>query len=49
MKSNQSEFKEGSFLVSKCFQKWDTIFRQRYVFALMSDTIVPNTRLRDNE
>ncbi|MDB9755660.1 hypothetical protein OAB20_05185 [Winogradskyella sp.] len=28
-----SEFKEGGFFNKKTFQKWDTMFRQRYVFA----------------
>ena len=32
LKSN-SEFKEGGFFSKQTFQKWDTIFRQRYVFA----------------
>ncbi|MFT7050383.1 MAG: hypothetical protein ACJAZK_000979 [Psychroserpens sp.] len=30
---SQSEFKEGSFFNKQTFQKWDAIFRQRYVFA----------------
>ncbi|WP_431157957.1 hypothetical protein [Winogradskyella poriferorum] len=30
---SKSEFKEGSFFNKQTFQKWDTIFRQRYVFA----------------
>lgn len=30
---SQSEFKEGSFFSKQTFQKWDAIFRQRYVFA----------------
>ncbi|MFT5847961.1 MAG: hypothetical protein ACJARX_001700 [Psychroserpens sp.] len=30
---SQSEFKEGSFFNKQTFQKWDTVFRQRYVFA----------------
>ncbi|MBQ0786713.1 MAG: hypothetical protein KBT69_04390 [Oceanihabitans sp.] len=30
---SESEFKEGSFFSKQTFQKWDTIFRQRYVFA----------------
>ncbi|MDO6596892.1 hypothetical protein Q4512_08185 [Oceanihabitans sp. 2_MG-2023] len=30
---SQSEFKEGSFFSKQTFQKWDTVFRQRYVFA----------------
>lgn len=28
-----SEFKEGSFFSKQTFQRWDAIFRQRYVFA----------------
>ena len=28
-----SEFKEGGFFNKKTFQKWDAMFRQRYVFA----------------
>ena len=28
-----SEFKEGSFFSKQTFQKWDAVFRQRYVFA----------------
>lgn len=28
-----SEFKEGGFFSKQTFQKWDTVFRQRYVFA----------------
>lgn len=28
-----SEFKEGSFFNKQIFQRWDAIFRQRYVFA----------------
>lgn len=28
-----SEFKEGSFFNKRTFQKWDSVFRQRYVFA----------------
>ncbi|WP_299129469.1 hypothetical protein [uncultured Winogradskyella sp.] len=28
-----SEFKEGNFFNKKTFQKWDAMFRQRYVFA----------------
>ncbi len=28
-----SEFKEGSFFSKQTFQKWDAMFRQRYVFA----------------
>ncbi|WP_400078228.1 hypothetical protein [Winogradskyella sp. R77965] len=31
--SSKSEFKEGSFFNKQVFQKWDSIFRQRYVFA----------------
>nr|WP_321225795.1 hypothetical protein [uncultured Psychroserpens sp.] len=31
--SSASEFKEGSFFSKQTFQKWDSIFRQRYVFA----------------
>jgi len=31
--SSKSEFKEGSFFSKQTFQKWDAIFRQRYVFA----------------
>lgn len=31
--SSASEFKEGSFFNKQTFQKWDSIFRQRYVFA----------------
>ncbi|WP_299122732.1 hypothetical protein [uncultured Winogradskyella sp.] len=31
--SSKSEFKEGSFFNKQVFQKWDNIFRQRYVFA----------------
>lgn len=30
---SQSEFKEGSFFNKQTFQKWDAVFRQRYVFA----------------
>ena len=30
---SQSEFKEGGFFSKQTFQKWDTVFRQRYVFA----------------
>nr|WP_321245527.1 hypothetical protein [uncultured Psychroserpens sp.] len=30
---SKSEFKEGSFFSKQTFQKWDAIFRQRYVFA----------------
>jgi hypothetical protein len=30
---SQSEFKEGSFFSKQTFQKWDAIFRKRYVFA----------------
>jgi len=30
---SQSEFKEGSFFSKQTFQKWDTVFNQRYVFA----------------
>jgi len=30
---SKSEFKEGSFFNKQTFQKWETIFRQRYVFA----------------
>ncbi|WP_055444649.1 hypothetical protein [Lacinutrix himadriensis] len=30
---SESEFKEGSFFSKQTFQKWDAIFRQRYVFA----------------
>nr|WP_321224224.1 hypothetical protein [uncultured Psychroserpens sp.] len=30
---SQSEFKEGSFFSKQTFQKWDVMFRQRYVFA----------------
>jgi hypothetical protein len=30
---SQSEFKEGSFFNKQTFQKWDAIYRQRYVFA----------------
>ena len=30
---SQSEFKEGGFFSKQTFQKWDAIFRQRYVFA----------------
>ena len=30
---SKSEFKEGSFFNKQTFQKWDTIFRRRYVFA----------------
>lgn len=28
-----SEFKEGGFFNKQTFQKWDTIFKQRYIFA----------------
>ena len=28
-----SEFKEGSFFNKQTFQRWDAIFRQRYIFA----------------
>jgi hypothetical protein len=31
--SSRSEFKEGSFFNKQTFQKWDDIFRKRYVFA----------------
>jgi hypothetical protein len=31
--SSTSEFKEGSFFSKQTFQKWDSVFRQRYVFA----------------
>jgi hypothetical protein len=31
--TSKSEFKEGSFFNKQILQKWDTIFRQRYVFA----------------
>ncbi|OUS00854.1 hypothetical protein A9Q86_08865 [Flavobacteriales bacterium 33_180_T64] len=31
--NSKSEFKEGSFFNKQTFQKWDDIFRQRYVFA----------------
>lgn len=31
--SSKSEFKEGSFFSKQTFQKWDNVFRQRYVFA----------------
>ena len=31
--SSKSEFKEGSFFSKQTFQRWDDIFRQRYVFA----------------
>jgi hypothetical protein len=30
---SSSEFKEGSFFNKQIFQRWDAIFRQRYVFA----------------
>ncbi|EDP70644.1 hypothetical protein FBALC1_07793 [Flavobacteriales bacterium ALC-1] len=30
---SQSEFKEGSFFSKQIFQKWENVFRQRYVFA----------------
>lgn len=30
---SKSEFKEGSFFNKQILQKWDTIFKQRYVFA----------------
>ncbi|MCA0132647.1 hypothetical protein [Winogradskyella alexanderae] len=30
---SKSEFKEGGFFSKQTFQKWDNIFRQRYVFA----------------
>ena len=30
---SKSEFKEGSFFNKQILQKWDSIFRQRYVFA----------------
>ncbi|WP_452231244.1 MULTISPECIES: hypothetical protein [unclassified Lacinutrix] len=30
---SQSEFKEGGFFSKQTFQKWDAVFRQRYVFA----------------
>jgi len=28
-----SEFKEGGFFSKQTFQRWDAVFRQRYVFA----------------
>jgi hypothetical protein len=31
--SSQSEFKEGGFFSKQLFQKWGTVFKQRYVFA----------------
>ncbi len=31
--SSKSEFKEGSFFSKQTFQKWDAIYRQRYIFA----------------
>ncbi|MEH6536090.1 MAG: hypothetical protein V7719_06840 [Psychroserpens sp.] len=31
--SSKSEFKEGSFFSKQTFQRWDDIFRQRYIFA----------------
>ena len=31
--SSKSEFKEGSFFSKQLFQNWDTIFKQKYVFA----------------
>lgn len=31
--NSKSEFKEGGFFSKQTFQKWDTMFRQRYVFA----------------
>ena len=31
--SSQSEFKEGSFFSKQIFQKWDNVFKQKYVFA----------------
>ncbi|MGB3607352.1 MAG: hypothetical protein WA775_10935 [Psychroserpens sp.] len=31
--TSKSEFKEGSFFSKQTFQKWDTVFKQRYVFA----------------
>ena len=30
---SKSEFKEGSFFNKQILQKWDSIFKQRYVFA----------------
>ncbi|WP_299227977.1 hypothetical protein [uncultured Psychroserpens sp.] len=30
---SKSEFKEGSFFNKQIFQKWDVIFKQKYVFA----------------
>ena len=30
---SSSEFKEGSFFSKQTFQRWDDVFRQRYVFA----------------
>jgi hypothetical protein len=31
--NSQSEFKEGSFFNKQTYQKWEPMFRQRYVFA----------------
>ena len=31
--ASKSEFKEGSFFSKQTFQKWDIIFKQRFVFA----------------
>ncbi len=31
--ASKSEFKEGSFFSKQTFQKWDAIFRRKYVFA----------------
>ncbi|MFD2823731.1 hypothetical protein ACFS5M_08625 [Lacinutrix iliipiscaria] len=31
--SSKSEFKEGGFFSKQTFQKWDNIFREKYVFA----------------
>ncbi|SDS47051.1 hypothetical protein SAMN04515667_2250 [Formosa sp. Hel1_31_208] len=31
--SSRSEFKEGSFFNKQIFQRWDDIYRQKYVFA----------------